>query len=161
MDEMLRVATREKPEQRFRTMDDFVSHLQEVALHDVPPAVRLAPERRLLQPYAWAASAHRVDEPAPAIARADYRLSELASRSLLPAEACARFSAETGYADFGWSLYARTDRLGPIDPSTLSRAAELVVLLHGWACTRIVWHDLALAICCDNADAVVLVPDVN
>ena len=159
--DLLRVATRAEPSARFRTMDELVSRLQAVDLPEVPPAVRLAPERRLLSPYAWATSAHRVDEPAPAIGRADFRLSELEARALVPADAGAKFRAETGYADFGWSLYARTDRLGPISPSTLARASELVVLLHGWACTRVVWHDLALALCRDNADAIVLVPDVN
>ncbi|MGZ3407938.1 MAG: serine/threonine-protein kinase, partial [Polyangia bacterium] len=159
--DLLRVATRNQPEERWRTMDDFVARLRAVELPDVAPAVRLAPERRALAPYAWAGSAHRVDEPAPAIGRADFRLSDLETRGLLPTDACAKFRAETGYADFGWTLYARTDRLGPIGASTLARVSELVVLLHGWACTRVVWHDLALAICRDNADAIVLVPDVN
>jgi len=159
--ELLRVATRAEPSARWRSMDELVSRLQAIALADVPPAVRLAPERRVLSPYAWAASPHRVDEPAPAIGRAEFRLSDLEARALLPADACAKFRAETGYADFGWAVYARTDRLGPIGASTMARAGELVVLLHGWACTRAVWHELALAICRDNADALVLVPDVN
>ncbi|HEX9100826.1 MAG TPA: alpha/beta fold hydrolase, partial [Polyangia bacterium] len=158
---LLRVATRTEPAARWRTMNDLVAQLQAVELPDVAPAVRLAPERRVLQPFAWTANAHRVDEPAPAIGRADFRLSDLESRALLRGDACAKFRAETGYADFGWALYARTDRLGPIGPSTLARASELVVLLHGWGCTRTVWHDLALAICRDNADAVVLVPDTS
>ncbi len=158
---LLRVATRSAPEARFRTMDDLVAARQAIELPDVPPAVRLASERRIVQPYAWAAAAHRVDEPAPAIGRADFRLSDLEARALLPADACAKFRAETGYADFGWAVDARTDRLGPMSASTLARAAELVVLLHGWGCTRAVWHDLALALCRDNADAVVLVPDVS
>ena len=159
--ELLRVASRSAPDARFRNMDELVARLHDVALPEVAPAVRLASERRLLSPYAWAASAHRVDEPAPAIGRADFRLSDLEARALLPADACAKFRAETGYADFGWTLYARTDRLGPIGPSTLARASELVVMLHGWACTRSVWHELALAVFRDNADALVLVPDVH
>ena len=159
--DLLRVATRERPEARWRTMDELVAKLRDVELSDVAPAVRLAPERRVLAPFAWATSARRVDEPAPAIGRAEFRLSDLETRALLPGDACAKFRAETGYADFGWSLYARTDRLGPIGPSTMARASELVVLLHGWACTRAVWHELALAICRDNADALVLVPDVS
>ncbi len=159
--DVLRVATRERPEQRWRSMDDFVARLGAVALRDVPPAVRLAPERRVTTPFAWAGSAHTVDEPAPAIARAQFRLSDLESRGLLPADACAGFRAATGYEDVGWALYARTDRLGPIAPSALARTSELVVMLHGWAGTRAVWHDLALAVCRDNADAVVLVPDVG
>jgi pimeloyl-ACP methyl ester carboxylesterase len=142
-------------------MHDLVARLRAVTLSDVPPAVRLAPERRLVSSFGWAASAHRVDEPAPAIGRAEFRLSDLEARALVPPDACARFRAETGYGDFGWALYARTDRLGPIGPSTAARASELVVMLHGWGCTRVVWHELALAICRDNADALVLVPDVS
>jgi pimeloyl-ACP methyl ester carboxylesterase len=121
----------------------------------------MAPERRVLQPFAWAASAHHVDEPAPAVGRAQFRLSDLEARALLPPDACEKFRASTGYADFGWALYARTDRLGPISPSALARASEQVILLHGWAGTRAVWHELALAVCRDNADALVLVPDVH
>ncbi len=158
---LLRVATRSTPEARWRSMDELVAQLQSIELPDVAPAVRLAPERRVLAPFAWASRAHRVDEPAPAIGRADFRLSELEAHGQLAADACAKFRAETGYADLGWALYARTDRLGPLGASTLARASELVVLLHGWGCTRAVWHDLALAICRDNADAIVLVPDVS
>ncbi|MCA1663087.1 MAG: hypothetical protein LC659_02230, partial [Myxococcales bacterium] len=98
-------------------------------------------ERRQLSPFGWAGNARRVDEPAPAIGRADFRLSDLETRALLPDDACAKF--------------------GPIGASAAARASELIVLLHGWACTRTVWHELALAICRDNADALVLVPDVN
>jgi pimeloyl-ACP methyl ester carboxylesterase len=158
---VLRVATRDRPDQRWHSMDELVGRLGTVELPDVPPAVRLAPEKRVLTPYAWAGSAHRVDEPAPAIARADFRLSDLESRGILRPEACAGFRNETGYDDFGWTLYARTDRLGPIGPSAMARASELVVMMHGWSGTRAVWHDLALAVCRDSADAIVLVPDVG
>jgi serine/threonine-protein kinase len=158
---VLRVATRNDPNDRWRTMDEFVARLQAEPLPEVPPAVRLAPERRVLSPFAWAAHAHAVDEPAPAIGRAQFRLSDLDVQSHINHDAVAQFRAATGYADFGWSLYARTDRLGPIGASTPARASELVVMLHGWAGTRAVWHDLALAVCRDNADAIVLVPDVH
>jgi serine/threonine protein kinase len=159
--EILRVATRNRPEDRWPSMAAFVAALRAVPLDDVPPAVRMAPERRVVTPFAWAGNAHRVEEPAPAIGRADFRLSQLEAAGLLPAAACADFRARTGYADFGWALYARTDRLGPMGPSVLARAGELVVFLHGWLWTREIWHDLALAVCRDNADAVVLVPDIN
>ena len=159
--DVLRVATRNAPGDRWRTTDDFVARLAAVPLPDVPPAVRMAPEKRVLSPFAWAAGAHAVDEPAPAIGRAQFRLSDLMVQLHINHDATAQFRAATGYDEFGWSLYARTDRLGPIGASTLARASELVVLLHGWAGTRAVWHDLALAVCRDNADALVLVPDVH
>jgi hypothetical protein len=159
--DVLRVATRSDPARRFADVDEFVAALAAIELHDVAPAVRLAPERRELAPFAWANNPNRRDEPAPAIGRADYRLSELEAAGLLPAAACAQFRALTGHADFGWALYARTDRLGPVGPSTLARAGELVVFLHGWLWTREVWRDLAVAVCRDNAEAVVLVPDVH
>ena len=158
---VLRVATDPQPRARWPSMDEFVARLSAVELRDVPPAVQRANERRVRTPFLWAGAAACVEEVAPSIMRADYTLSALESAGLLRNDACDAFRAATGYADFGWSLYARCDRLGPIEPAAVARAAEQVVFLHGWLWTRAVWHDLALAVCRDNADALVLAPDVN
>jgi pimeloyl-ACP methyl ester carboxylesterase len=94
--------------------------------------------------------------------RADYRLSELCSVGGLPVAQVTKMLESRGLADIGWSVYGRSSRLGPIaDPAAWARASEAVVLLHGWAVTRRVWQTVAAAICRDNSQAVVLVPDVH
>lgn len=94
------------------------------------------------------------------IARADYSVRSLARAGVLSGERVDRFLGESGYKDFGWSLYAHENRLGSVaDSGVLARASDLVVLAHGTLCTRAVWTHVAAAICRDNARAVVLVPD--
>jgi pimeloyl-ACP methyl ester carboxylesterase len=158
---VLERATREDPAARFPSMDAFVAELEAVALRDVPPVVRVAAEKRSTQPFAWLAHPTATSAAAPAMVRAVYSLSSLQAAGAISAAAAERFRAETGHADFAWTLWARSDRLGPLGPSLAARAGELVVLLHGFLGTRAVWDDLAPPLCRDNADAVVLAPDVN
>jgi serine/threonine protein kinase len=157
----LRRGTANDPAARFPSMDAFVAAIGDVVLLNVPPAVRLAPERRSTGPFAWAGAAARSVEVAPAIMRADFKLSMLEAAGTLPAAAVAKFRAATGYTELAWSLYARSDRLGPLSPSLPARTSEIIVLCHGWMASREVWHNLAVALSRDNADVMVLVPDVN
>src|SRR5207344_2978685 len=93
--------------------------------------------------------------------RADFRLSDVRRLELLPAAAIDALLARSGMTDIGWSVYGSSTRLGPLDDAgALARATEVVVLVHGWAATRAVWRNVAAAICRDNAQAVVLTPDV-
>ncbi len=153
-------ATSVKPENRFPSMRELMSALSSADVETLSPTVQRAPIVRVATPYAWAK--HQVSSATigPVIARADHRLNALEESAALPAAACAEFREQTGYADYGFSVFGRVDRLGPLDdPAAFARAGEVIVLLHGWACTRAVWFDVAAAICRDNAQAIVLVPD--
>src|SRR5262249_50381529 len=92
----------------------------------------------------------------------DYRLSELMARELVDRDAAARFLDARGLADVGWAVWANTARLGPItDARMLARAAEVAGLLHGWSGNRNVWARVAPALRRDNAQAVVIAPDLH
>jgi pimeloyl-ACP methyl ester carboxylesterase len=158
--DILHVATRDEPTQRWPSVDALLQRLASVPLPEVEAAVRLAPERRPVAPLLWSGAPSRVAQVGPAIARADYRLSEIEAAFAMPAEGARKFRESTGYAELGWSIYGRTDRLGPLGPFALARAGEIVVLLHGWLCTRELWHDMAMALVRDQPDALVLVPDL-
>jgi hypothetical protein len=155
-------ATDLDPAARFPSVEDFGDAIGAVELDDVPAAWRVAPEARSPRPFAWLAGAHRVTRVAADLERADYRLSELVARNQVDRGAAARFLAERGLADAGWAVWANTARLGSItDPQMLARAAEVAVLMHGWSCTRESWMDVAPALCRDNAQAVVIAPDLH
>jgi pimeloyl-ACP methyl ester carboxylesterase len=130
-----------------------------VDVSDEPAPLRIAPELRLRTPFAWCAAPKSQRLLSPEVARADYSLRTLESAGLV--RDVDGFTERTGLADFGWTMFANTGRLGPIDASSvLSRASDLVVLMHGTLCDRRVWTHAASAICRTNAQAVVLTPDV-
>ncbi len=142
-------------------MAGFGAALGELDLAAFAAPVRIAPEVRLRPPFGWCTGAHRVEMLAPDLMRADYRLSDLQRERLLPAEAARALLTAGGFADVGWSVYGCSTRLGRLtDPGAYARATEVVVLLHGWAATREVWRTVATAICRDNAQAIVLTPDI-
>jgi hypothetical protein len=159
--EALRRATARAPEDRWPTMQDLADALSALDLADFPAPLRLAPEVRVRAGFAWCTAPTQVRAVTPDIVRADYRLSALEAAGVLSPKACEAFRAASRYEDIAWSAYAHRGRLGPItDTSALARAADLVVILHGMLCTRDNWHDLATALARDNAQAVVLVPDL-
>jgi serine/threonine-protein kinase len=146
---------------RFPTIEAFAAALAAIELRDHPPPRRLSPELRPRAPFHWASGALRSVKLAPDLMRADYRLSELEAKGLLPAAACAELRARTGYGDIGWTVFGNSGRLGALgEPAAYARATEVAVLLHGLLSTREVWFNVASAICRDNAQALVLVPDV-
>jgi pimeloyl-ACP methyl ester carboxylesterase len=153
-------ATAATPEERFPSMEAFDAALARLDLSAYAAPVRLAPEVRTRTPFAWAGGAHQVAMLAPDLMRADFRLGDLRKAGVLPAAAIDALLAKTGLTDVGWSMYGCSTRLGPLDEAgALARATEVVVLLHGWAATRKVWANVAVAICRDNAQAVVITPD--
>ncbi len=155
-------ATAPVSEDRFPSMAAFAEALGALDLTDYPAPSRLAPEVRLRSRFAWCTHAHTTVQVAPDLMRADYRLSEVRTTGSLNEADTAAFLASRGLAEVGWSVYGRSAQLGPIvEPAAWARASEAVVLLHGWAVTRRVWETVAAGICRDNAQAVVLVPDVH
>jgi pimeloyl-ACP methyl ester carboxylesterase len=157
---VVRRATAAVPADRWPTMTAFAEALSAVDLRDFRAPTRVAPELRVRAPYAWCIGPSAVRRATPDIERADYRLGDLERAGLLAPERCADFRALSGYVEMGWSVYGHAGRLGPITTmSALARATDLVVILHGMFCNREQWEDVALAICRDNAQAVVLVPD--
>jgi Protein kinase domain/Alpha/beta hydrolase family len=147
---------------RFPSIAAFGDAVGEIDLGAYEPVVRLAPEVRARSPFAWVAGALRVETIAADIARADYRLGDLARCGLLDAGEIDALLDERGLADLGFTVWASTARLGPLtDPGLLARAAEVAMLLHGWSNTREVWRLVAPAVCRDNAQAVVITPDLH
>jgi hypothetical protein len=158
---ILRRATSPEPEARFPSMADFARALAEADLGDAEVPMRLAPESRVRGPFAWAVGARSTSAITHEIRCADYLLGDLAKSGLLSKDAWAAFREETGYDELAWTVYAHEGRLGPItSDGALARASDLVVILHGVFSTRHDWHDAAVAICRDNAQAVILVPDL-
>ena len=157
----VRKATARAPEDRWPSVEAFAAALTEVDLHAYPAPVRLAPEVRVRAPYAWCIAPTAIAPVTPEISRADYRLSDLEKAGLLPAAACAAFREATGYDEIGWSIFGHRTRLGALtNMSSLARATDLVVLLHGMFCARRDWFDVAAEVCRDNAQAIALVPDL-
>ncbi|MCE9578282.1 MAG: protein kinase, partial [Deltaproteobacteria bacterium] len=155
-------ATALAPEDRFPAMSGFADAVGACDLRDHGPPVRLAPEARHPAPFAWLAGALRVTPIAADLDRADFRLRDLVERDLLDAAPVEAFLRERGLADLGFTVWAATQRLGPLDdPRLLGRAAELAILMHGWGGTREVWRLVAPALCRDNAQAVVLTADLH
>ena len=123
--------------------------------------MHLAPEVRVRAPFAWCAGSSVRRTLTPEIACADFDLGELERSGLLPREAVRAFRESTGYANVAWTMYGHEGRLGPISSdAALARATDLVVVMHGAFCSRADWHHVATAICRDNAQAIVLVPDM-
>lgn len=148
------------PEKRFPSMMAFDNALAGVDVSAYPTPIQLAPLLRPRQQYRFWTKPLRTVMVSPEIVRADYRLRDLMAMELVPRGMAEAFFSVTGYADLGFSLYASTARLGAItDPDCLARATDLVVLIHGWGVTRQTWEHVAPAVCRDNAQAVVLVPD--
>lgn len=156
----LRRACAPHPDQRFASVAALSDALAGLELGGYEAPARLAPEVRIRAQFGWATAPAKVQRVSHDIARADYSVGALARTGVLAEAHVERFLAESGYRDFGWSLYAHETRLGSVsDSGVLARASDLVVLAHGTLCTRAVWTHLAAAICRDNARAVVLVPD--
>lgn len=156
----LRRALATRPSERFPTVAALSEALALVDVSTYPAPVRLLEEARHRAHYVFLSAPASWAEVAPGLGRADYSLGSLAEKGLLPAGEVARFFKETGYEELSFSLYASTERLGPVtDPACLARARELSVLLHGWGATRETWEHVAPAVCRDNAASVVLVPD--
>lgn len=149
-----------EPEKRFPSMTAFDNALAEVDVSAYPTPIQLAPELHPRERYRFGTRPVRVEMVSPEIARADYRLRDLMAEDLVPQDKAEEFFAKTGYVELGFSVYVSTARLGLItDPACLARATEAVALIHGWGVTRQTWEHVAPAICRDNAQAVVLVPD--
>jgi pimeloyl-ACP methyl ester carboxylesterase len=159
--DVLRRALCRDPAARFPSMGDFARALAAVPPDDSGAPMRLAPEQRVQAPFAWCVGATNIRAITPEIRCADYRLSDLERAGLLPPGAIATFRARSPHEDILWTMYVHEGRLGPIGHgATLARASDLVVLLHGLFCGRGDWHAVASNICRNNAQTVVLAPDV-
>lgn len=154
-------ALSQEPAKRYDSVALMAAALKECKLEDTETATRLAPLRRGTENYSWVQGHHKIHRFGEHIYRADYRLSDLEEAGLLDAESIAAFREETGCTDFGWSMYARDERLGPINaPAALGRARQSVVFLHGLFTDREVWKDVAIGISRANGMAVALTPDI-
>jgi pimeloyl-ACP methyl ester carboxylesterase len=152
---LLRRACAEKSSDRFESVAAFATALSRIELAGFEAPVRVAPELRVRGHFAWCSAPGKVSRVSHDIACAEYRLSELG------VSGSADWLDKNGFRDFGFSLYAHESRLGSVsDSGVLARASDLVVLMHGTLCTRRVWHRVAAAMCRNNPQAVVLVPDV-
>ena len=156
----VRRAVDPKPSARFPSVDDFATALRNHDVARAPAPQRLLAEVRISAPFAWATHHERTQQLAPSIDRVDYRLSQLEAAGVVSSDAARAFRERTGYAEFGWSVFGRTDRLGPLtDPAAYARVGELVVMLHGGMCTRESWADIAAHVAQSNGQTLVFVPD--
>ena len=150
-----------EPDERFPDVAAMAAALREIDVVDTEAATRLAPVLRDTSRFRWAAEHRSLQRFGEHIVRAEYRLSDLAAAGVLDDSAIEAFRAATGYDDFSWSLYARDERLGPVeDPLALARAKQTIVLLHGLFSSGDLWQDVAVGIARDNGLAAALVPDV-
>tara|TARA_R110002095_G_scaffold127410_1_gene110494 strand:- start:597 stop:1370 length:774 start_codon:yes stop_codon:yes gene_type:complete len=139
----------------------MATELKALALADTETMTQLAPTRRPSDAFAWVGGHHSEQRFGEHIVRTNYRLSELEAAGLLDSEAVAQFRKQTGCADFGWSMYARDELLGPLSaPAALARAKHTTVFLHGLFTNREIWKDVAIGTSRDNGLAVVLTPDL-
>jgi serine/threonine protein kinase len=158
---ILRRATSTAAARRFGDMQQLVDALADVDMSGLAPPVRLAPEQRLRAPFGWCGAPLAVRQLSPDIARADYSLRELERSGVLSAGSADEFERKHGCRDFGWSMHVHESRLGPVSESgVLARASDLVVLAHGTLCTRDIWSAVSMSVCRNNAQAVVLAPDL-
>jgi serine/threonine-protein kinase len=145
-------ATSVNPQDRYPSMRGLLAALDSIDLRGStvsPPPLAL---RRPTAGLEWTRRAHKTQRSGVDLERADYRLSELID--------IGNFRRETGYHEFGFAMWARGERLGPVtEPDALARATEIVVLIHGYMGTRDSWGGVAQSICRDNGHTVVLVPD--
>ncbi len=154
-------ALEQAPEKRFPSISLMATELKALALADTETMTQLAPTRRPSDAFAWVGGHHSEQRFGEHIVRTNYRLSELEAAGLLDSEAVAQFRKQTGCADFGWSMYARDELLGPLSaPAALARAKHTTVFLHGLFTNREIWKDVAIGTSRDNGLAVVLTPDL-
>lgn len=159
--DIIRRALERNPKDRFPTMMAFDTALANVDISSYPRPVVLAPEVRPRSQFAFWTKPAAVREVSPEIIRADYLLGKSIADNLVDAQLAKSLLAETGVDEIGFSLYISTARLGPItDATSLNRAVEVVLLAHGWGTTREEWEHVSVAVCRDNAQAIVIVPDL-
>ena len=91
-------------------------------------------------PFAWVNHRRRERRARAVDRRVDYGSRQLEQAGAISPPKQRAFRERTGYADFGWAVVGRTDRLGPLtDPRAYARAGELVVIIHGGMSTRESW----------------------
>ena len=150
------------PAHRWPSIEAFAAALRALDLTSAPTPQRLLPEVRVKAPFGWAAHHDAIAEIAPAISRVDYKLSTLEAVGAISPAAARAWRERTGYADFGWAVVGRTDRLGPLtDPRAYARAGELVLMIHGGMTTRESWMDIAAHVAQGNGQTLAFVPDVS
>ncbi|UJR80159.1 serine/threonine-protein kinase [Sandaracinus amylolyticus] len=146
------------PRRRFSSCAELADALGSLGDREREVATR-APSRRGLASFAWASAAERRESSI--VERVDHRVRALAAAGALDRAATERFLARSGYADLGFSIHARTERLGPLDrPDALARVERIVVPLHGLWTDRETWRELAPRIARMNATGLVITPDL-
>ncbi|MCA9680164.1 MAG: alpha/beta fold hydrolase, partial [Myxococcales bacterium] len=159
---LLERATAARAEDRFPSMRALADALAAIVADHATPPRRLAPILRDPDAFRWAAGAHAVVDVGPDVSRADYRLRDLVAAGLLPRDDVDEVLDRAGLADIGFAAWGDRGRLGALTAAdALTRATDVVILLHGFGHTREAWGSLARAVCRDNAQALVLAPDVH
>ncbi len=151
-----------QPAERFPSIAAFADALAAIDLQGFAPSVRLARAQREVAPNPWLTGSLSQHALGPDIVCAEYRLRDLVARGFLRQEVIDPALGRLGLADIGFSVYTATARLGALtDPALLSRVTEVIVLVHGWTCTRFAWRTIAPSLCRDNPLALVVVPDLH
>lgn len=145
------------PKERFPRVSDFVAAASAIDLSAYPAPTVIAEELRRSDAFGWAKASSSVVEHSAQIAEARFSLVDVVARAGLDVDDVRAFQRVSGYADLGWSLFTRTDRLGaPTLPEALARARGLVVMLPGMMYSRRSWSHIARAVVRDRAQTAVL-----
>ena len=147
---------------RFPHMRALEEALAAVDVSALGPPLRLAPLLRSSRPFGFARLPRAHVRCGPDLERADHSLRAMIDAEVVDATAAHALLAELGLADLAFSLHASNVRMGPLsEPTSLARATSVVVLMHGWAARRDVWQHAAPAIARDDAQAIVIAPDLG
>lgn len=148
--------------QRWPSVEAFITELQTIDLSSYnPPGVR-AEVQWSSKRFDWARLPHTMTAVGPYMTESRYLLSNLIRDGGIPADRASAFKSVSGYEELGWSLFCRTDRLGPSnDPGSLARASSVVVIFPGMAYSRDTWRHVTMALCRDNAQTAVLTAELH
>ncbi len=147
-------------DQRWPDVGTFVDKLQRTNASE-PVARALAATKREATSFRWLEHVNTTTELPLGVDSARTTLRELMKAGGVATEDARELLHNTGYRDIGWTLYATSERLGPLtNPQLLGRARRVFVLMHGLLCARQVWTNVALGLVTHNPDCVVLTPDV-
>ena len=91
-----------------------------------------------------------------------YTLNQLVQDGLIGQEEADGFGGETGLADFAWRVFwPQASLKGREYPEAMGQAQGVVVFMHGWDGSNVIWEQIPAMVCAANPRLVALVPDVN
>jgi hypothetical protein len=156
-------ATAPDPRDRYPSITAFAEALAAIDLGEAAGRARpsLLEPVRPVERFTWTVGARAIETLGGDLEKAEFSLGALVKAGLVDRARAKAFCASTGYRDFAWAVYARRETLGAIASGRALAAARFaVVLCHGLFTSRHIWRPVAVAVCRNNPQAVVLAPDL-